>query len=400
MTAVPNSVPVPADDLSDEVPDRAGLAEGSAVAEAVEVADAVEAAEAAELAASVHATPSVLRVQHDTVYAYDAPVELAHHLAWLRPRETAQQRIRGWTLDITPQPDVDAGTTVLPDVGLNHGAALDGLTLPPGAAVHHGSAAWAAWLHGVHQSQDVWGNWRAGFFHARVHDRLEVSSNFIAELLPPPPLDPEASPAWEKVAARLRYHPGSEHDDAMEFVLPTWYAPLDGALARFAREVFRPGVPLLVAAIGLMHLVHRRFEYRPAATSVGTRATEALTQQRGVCQDFAHVMIGAMRSIGLAARYVSGYLLTQPPPGQPRLIGADASHAWVQVWCPLHGWVALDPTNAVPAGIDHVTLAWGRDYADVAPLRGVIRGGGRAHPHVAVTVEPLGGSLLRVERRA
>lgn len=352
----------------------------------------------AGLPASDLPSPSVLRVQHDTVYAYDAPVELAHHLAWLRPRETAQQRIRGWTLDITPQPDVDAGTAVLPDVGLNHGAALDGLALPS-VAVHHGSAAWEAWLHGVHQSQDVWGNWRAGFFHARVHDRLEVSSNFIAELLAPPPLQPEASPPWEKVAARLRYHPGSEHDDAMEFVLPTWYAPLDGALARFAREVFRPGAPLLVAAIGLMHLVHRRFEYRPAATSVGTRATEALAQQRGVCQDFAHVMIGAMRSIGLAARYVSGYLLTQPPPGQPRLIGADASHAWVQVWCPLHGWVALDPTNAVRAGTDHVTLAWGRDYADVAPLRGVIRGGGQAHPHVAVTVEPLGGVLARVERR-
>lgn len=378
-------------------PNSAEQARAGEAAPATDLTDAAELTAVGLCAADLQ-LPSVLRVQHDTVYAYDAPVELAHHLAWLRPRETAQQRIRGWTLDITPQPDVDAGTAVLPDVGLSDGAALDGHGLPS-VAVHQGSAAWQAWLHGVHQSQDVWGNWRAGFFHARVHDRLEVSSNFIAELLPPPPLKPEASPAWETVAARLRYHPGSEHDDAMEFVLPTWYAPLDGALARFAREAFRPGTPLLVAAIGLMHRVHRRFEYRPAATSVGTRATEALAQQRGVCQDFAHVMIGAMRSIGLAARYVSGYLLTQPPPGQPRLIGADASHAWVQVWCPVHGWVALDPTNAVPAGTDHVTLAWGRDYADVAPLRGVIRGGGQAHPHVAVTVEPLGVAPVRVERR-
>ena len=117
--------------------------------------------------------------------------------------------------------------------------------------------------------------------------------------------------------------------------------------------------------------------------------TSLLQRREGVCQDFAHVMIGAMRSLGLAARYVSGYLLTQPPPGQPRLVGADASHAWVAVWCPLHGWVALDPTNAVPAGLDHVTLAWGRDYADVAPLRGVIRGGGRAVPCVGVTVMPM-----------
>jgi transglutaminase-like putative cysteine protease len=140
----------------------------------------------------------------------------------------------------------------------------------------------------------------------------------------------------------------------------------------------------------MMHLIFRHFAYKPLATSVNTRAPEALAQRQGVCQDFAHVMIGAMRSIGLAARYVSGYLLTRPPPGQPRLIGADASHAWVSVWCPVHGWVALDPTNAVPAGTDHVTLAWGRDYADVAPLRGVIRGGGQAQPQVAVTVAPLG----------
>ena len=115
-----------------------------------------------------------------------------------------------------------------------------------------------------------------------------------------------------------------------------------------------------------------------------------MTLRSGVCQDFAHVMIGACRSIGLAARYVSGYLLTHPPEGQPRMIGADASHAWAQVWCPVHGWLSLDPTNDVMIGIEHVTLAWGRDYADVAPLRGVIRGGGSAQPRVEVTVEPMG----------
>lgn len=360
-----------------------------------------------ENSAADRAAPRLLRVQHDTVYDYDAPVELAHHLGWLRPRETPQQRIRGWALAITPRPDVDAGSAVLPEPDLaaagtssavapkrSEGGvdvAAGGADAADGAATA-GGASWAASLHGVHQSQDVWGNWRAGFSHARVHDRLEVVSSFVAELSAPVPLRPAASPPWERVAAGLRYHPhhpGSAHDDAIEFVLPSFYAPQDGALARFAREVFRPGTPLLAGALGLMQLVHRRFEYRPAATSVSTRAPEALAQQSGVCQDFAHVMIGAMRSIGLAARYVSGYLLTQPPPGQPRLIGADASHAWVQVWCPLYGWVALDPTNAVQAGVDHVTLAWGRDYADVAPLRGVIRGGGRALPRVAVTVEPL-----------
>jgi transglutaminase-like putative cysteine protease len=153
--------------------------------------------------------------------------------------------------------------------------------------------------------------------------------------------------------------------------------------------VFTPERPLLDAALALNHHVHSTFEYKPFSTSVATGALQAFKLRKGVCQDFAHVMIGALRSLGLAARYVSGYLLTRPPPGQPRMIGADASHAWVMVWCPAHGWVALDPTNDVVAGNDHVTLAWGRDYGDVAPLRGVIRGGGRAQPAVAVTVEPV-----------
>lgn len=318
-----------------------------------------------------------LRVCHDTVYEYDAPVELAHHLAWLRPRETAQQRIHGWSLEITPHPD--AASTAGADL------------LPPDAAPASALPGddWSDGLRGVHQSQDVWGNWRAGFSHARVHDRLEVRSSFVAELSAPPVLQPPASAPWEAVADQLRYHPGRPHDAAVEFALPSYFAPRDAALARFAREVFRPGTPLLVGALRLMQRVHREFAYRPAATTVTTRATDALAQRHGVCQDFAHVMIGALRSIGLAARYVSGYLLTHPPPGQPRLVGADASHAWMAVWCPLHGWVALDPTNDVPAGLDHVTLAWGRDYADVAPLRGVIRGGGRAQPRVGVTVEPV-----------
>lgn len=319
-----------------------------------------------------------LRVRHDTVYDYDAPVELAHHLAWLRPRETAQQRIHGWSLEISPRPDA---TARLP---------ADAVPLPAADAAAPSEPDWADGLLGVHQSQDVWGNWRAGFSHARVHDRLEVRSSFVAELSAPPALQPAISPPWEGVAEQLRYHPGRPHDAAVEFALPSYFAPRDAALARFAREVFRPGTPLLVGALRLMQRVHRDFAYRPAATSVTTRATDALAQRHGVCQDFAHVMIGALRSIGLAARYVSGYLLTHPPPGQPRLVGADASHAWMAVWCPLHGWVALDPTNDVPAGQDHVTLAWGRDYADVAPLRGVIRGGGRAQPRVGVTVEPVG----------
>lgn len=289
-----------------------------------------------------------LAVCHETRYDYDTPVEVAHHSAWLRPRDTELQQVQRWALQIDPQPDC-----------------------------------------AVQESRDAFGNWRHGFSHSRVHDRLTVTSRFQVLLAAPPAIDAEHSPPWEEAVLALRYHAGVQQPDAVEFALPSHFAPRDARLAAFACDLFKPGRPLLPAAQALMSRIHDRMEYAPETTDVATDALQALAKGQGVCQDFAHLMIGVMRSMGLAARYVSGYLLTQPPPGQHRLIGADASHAWVAVWCPLHGWVALDPTNDVATGQDHVTLAWGRDYADVAPLRGVIRGGGNAPPEVAVTVEPV-----------
>jgi len=314
---------------------------------------------------SAASAPRTLRVDHETRYEYDAEVELARHLAHLRPRDTPWQQVRHWRLDIDPPPDSQPGPLGTADT--EH---------PPGVSL----------------SQDVWGNWRAVFSHSAVHDQLSVRSVFVAELRPRPALVPADSPAWEGVARRLRYRAGATCEAATEFALPSAYAPRTPALAAYGRVSFTAARPLLEAAVDLMHRVHRDFEYAPDATSVSTRAPEALSQRQGVCQDFAHVMIAAMRNQGLAARYVSGYLLTRPPPGQPRLVGADATHAWVEVWCPLQGWIGLDPTNDIPADLDHVTAAWGRDYADVAPLRGVIRGGGRVVPSVAVTVEPLEGA--------
>lgn len=292
--------------------------------------------------------PTRLAVHHETRYDYDEPVEVAHHSAWLRPRDTEVQRVLRWGLAIDPDPDAP-----------------------------------------MQQSIDAFGNWRLGFGHARVHDCLSVVSNFEVELVAAPAPDPALSPAWEEVAQALRYRAGRQQPAAVEFMLGTPFAPCDARLAHLAAEVFTPARPLLEAAIALMSRVHGRLAYRPQATDVATSALQALALGQGVCQDFAHLMIGCLRSLGLAARYVSGYLLTHPPPGQPRLVGADASHAWVAVWCPVLGWVALDPTNDLRVGADHVTLAWGRDYADVAPLRGVIRGGGNAPPKVAVTVQPL-----------
>ncbi len=295
--------------------------------------------------------PRQLAVTHETRYDYDTPVEVAHHSAWLRPRDTEVQQVQRWALQIDPQPDDP-----------------------------------------VQESRDAFGNWRHGFSHARVHDTLTVISRFQVLLAAVPSPDVALSPPWEDVVRALHYRAGVTQPDAVEFVLPSHFSPQHAHLARYAADLFRPGRPLLSGALALMSRIHSRMEFNPRATNVATNALQALEKGQGVCQDFAHVMIGAMRSLGLAARYVSGYLLTQPPAGQPRLIGADASHAWVEVWCPLHGWVALDPTNDVPVGQDHVTLAWGRDYADVAPLRGVIRGGGTAPPVVGVTVEPVGSA--------
>lgn len=303
------------------------------------------------------ASPDVSRwlsVQHDTDYRYTLPVESALHAACLVPRETAWQVVRDWRLAIDPVPDGWAGTA----------DASQRMRL------------------------DAWGNAHLVFGHARVHQRLQVSSRFTVGLRARLAPDPSLGPAWEAVAARLRAVGRLALNEANEFALASPFAAPDAGLEAFARRAFTPGRVLADAGLALMRQIHAEFRYLPASTTVTTRAAEALALRSGVCQDFAQVFIAGCRSLGLAARYVSGYLLTQPPPGQPRLIGADASHAWAELWCPEQGWMGLDPTNAVAVDRDHVTLAWGRDYADVAPLRGVLTGGGSAAPEVSVTVEP------------
>ena len=336
--------------------------------------DACEHDDDRDLAAETMSAPAVrwLRVRHETSYRYDSEVEGAHHLAHLRPRDTATQQIRAWSLVVSPHPD--AGVEL---------------------------------ASGIRETVDPWGNARQVFAHSQVHDELDVTSAFEAGIsLPELPVSGASQP-WREVARDLRLHAGaSAHamnsteasDDrraeraafeAAEFALDSALAPRARALADWARPAAEANAGIVELAMALMHQIHDEFEYLPQSTSVTTGALEALELRHGVCQDFAHVLIGACRSLGLAARYVSGYLLTQPPPGKSRLVGADASHAWAAVWCPPYGWLALDPTNDVPVGQDHVTLAWGRDYADVAPLRGVIRGGSGNAPRVGVTVEPL-----------
>lgn len=289
----------------------------------------------------------LLRIVHHTRYRYQAPVLLAQHLAHLRPLERPGQQLLEHHLLISPEP-----------------AQLE-------------------------QGLDVFGNWRCFFALQSAHEQLDVSADSLVQTAPPAPL-PD-SPPWEQVREGFRYQAGACYEPATEFTFASPYVPLDEAFAAFARPVFTPGRPLLEACEALCHRIHTELQYETASTQVNTPALQALAQGKGVCQDFAHIMTGCLRSLGLAARYVSGYLLTQPPPGQPRLIGADASHAWVSVYVPgsEYGWVDFDPTNNLLPDTEHITLSFGRDFSDISPLRGIILGGGGAEPEVAVTVFPI-----------
>lgn len=291
---------------------------------------------------------SALHVRHATTYRYTARVDVAYHLMHLAPRGDAYQRVDAFALTIEPAP---AERTV---------------------------------------STDSFGNLRTFCTLATPHEVLEViATSRVALASRFADLEPERSPRWEEVQSMLRYTVGARFVPASEFAFASPFVPVLAELRDYARASFAPGRPWIVAALDLMQRVHEDFDYDPSATDVATPLAQAFRQRRGVCQDFAHVMIGALRALGLPAAYVSGYLLTRPPAGQPRLLGADASHAWVSVWCPVLGWVDLDPTNNVVADATHVRLAIGRDYGDVMPLRGVIRGGGAHTPSVAVSVVPV-----------
>jgi transglutaminase-like putative cysteine protease len=205
---------------------------------------------------------------------------------------------------------------------------------------------------------------------------------------------------WEKVRELFRYQAGGAFDPASEFVFASPFVPRHNEFANYARPSFAPGVPLLEAVADLMHRIHTEFTYESQSTQINTPALQALAQRKGVCQDFSHIMIACLRTLGLPARYVSGYLLTQPAPGEVKLIGSDASHAWVSVYVPdlmnaqgevqSQRWCDFDPTNDRwgwhSPGQDYVTVAHGRDFGDVSPLRGVIHGGARHRLTVGVTV--------------
>ncbi len=294
-----------------------------------------------------------LSIVHETLFSYTPPVTMAQHIAYLTPRETATQSLVSHTLHVQPQ-----------SVNLS-------------------------------ETRDVFGNVRSFFSLQTEHDALAVVATSVVSTHTS--AAPQSAMPWEQVRDRFTYRAGRSYEAAAGFVFASPLAPRHQDFAAYARPSFGAGVPLLAAARDLMTRIHNELRYEPASTDVNTPAQQALAQRAGVCQDFAHIMIACLRAMGLPARYVSGYLLTQPPPGQPRLIGSDASHAWASLYLPdlPHGggWCDFDPTNdrfgtGTPSE-DYVTLAIGRDYSDVAPLRGVIQGGASHTLEVRVTVEPI-----------
>ena len=294
------------------------------------------------------ATAARLHVEHATRYVYPTPLIKSRHIACLRPRQTACQRLIAHRLEVVPEPTWRSTRT------------------------------------------DYFGN--AADFIALItpHERLEVIASSTVEIAPRPPLpDPDATAPAEDLRNALAYRAGARYGEEAEYVFASPYVPLSAPLAAYGRRAIRPGRPLLAGLVDLMHAIRGDFRYVPRSTDLTTPVTRLLEERRGVCQDFAHLMIACLRSLGLPARYVSGYLLTTPPPGQPRLTGADNSHAWVQAYVPEAGWIDFDPTNGVIPDVQHVTLAWGRDYGDVSPLKGIIVGGSGHELSVAVTVSPV-----------
>jgi transglutaminase-like putative cysteine protease len=290
----------------------------------------------------------IYRIVHETEYTYGDPVSTSHHLLHLVPRPYERQIARGGTLEVTPAPAV------------------------------------------VSERADYFGNCCTYFELREPHRSLRVTSRREIEIVPAAaPLPDDGGPPWEAVRDQLQRPSSAEELHACELTFESPFVRIPDEAVAYARESFVPGRPILFAVSDLMRRIHDDLVYDAQATVVSTPVAEVLRLGRGVCQDFAHLQIACLRGMGLPARYVSGYLVTTPPPGQPRLVGADASHAWLATYWPGAGWVAFDPTNDVIPDDKHITVAWGRDFGDVTPMRGVIIGGSRHDLRVSVDVAPI-----------
>lgn len=287
-------------------------------------------------------------VKHTTTYTYAAVVHQSYHILHLTPRKTSHQIIHRHRLSATPAPS-DRKDAV-----------------------------------------DYFGNPYSVLNVETDHQRLVVTSESEIEIQRHRGVDLTSSRGWEAVRDESRAGAMGENDvEVAQFIAASRHGRRIAAAADYARASFPAGCPILVGAEDLTRRIFEDFSFDPAATDVSTPVEQVLASRRGVCQDFAHLQISALRSLGLPARYVSGYILTHPPEGQERLQGADASHAWLSVWSPETGWVDFDPTNNVIPHGEHITIAYGRDYDDVSPISGVLLGGGAHGVDVAVDVVPV-----------
>lgn len=285
------------------------------------------------------------RVRHLTRYLYGDPVSLCHNIAHLKPRDMPGQRVLSSQLVIAPWPAVTSDHI------------------------------------------DIFGNRVSYFCVQQSHGSLEVAITSELEIEPQPRPSLAESPAWERVVEQVREGNAPGCMDAHLFSVPSGFVPDVPEATELARACFTPGRAILDATNELMGRIFEGFEYDPHFSTVATPLADVIAHRRGVCQDFAHLALAGLRGLGLAARYVSGYLETLPPPGQPKLQGSDASHAWFSVFVPGLGWVDFDPTNNQIPSDQHITAAIGRDFNDVTPLRGVFYGGGEHGLEVAVDVD-------------
>lgn len=291
------------------------------------------------------------KISHTTRYEYGSPASLAHNQLFLTPRDTSVQSCETKIITIFPSPS---------------------------SFTSH---------------KDYFGNTVTNTTIDVPHTSLEIKAVSEISLSPAPVIPADQTPSWDQVKDRLWQHGTLEDLDAFQFVFASPMIPVDGRYAAWISDFFLPGTPILQAALWLTQKIFTAFKYDPQATTTTTPLETSFNNKRGVCQDFAHIQIACLRSMGLAARYVSGYLNTLPPPGKQKLVGSDASHAWASLYIPGTGWIDLDPTNNVIPTDQHLTLAWGRDYSDVTPVKGTVLGGGQHQLKVMVDVKESDASV-------
>lgn len=285
-------------------------------------------------------------LSHRTTYDYSEPVAYSQHLVHLIPRLSTHQNNLRQSLIVEPAPT----------------SRLDG--------------------------RDAFGNPTAMLEIDRPHECLIIQSRAVVETHPAMAAEPARTTAWDRLQDVLYAKDAMIDLDVVQYRCVSGATKASAAIADYARNSFAPGRPVLEACRDLILRVYRDFTFDPRATDLSTPITDVFQRRRGVCQDFAHLTLACLRAMKVPARYVSGYILTHPPPGQPKLIGADASHAWVDVWSPEYGWTGLDPTNGIAAGEEHIVVAYGRDYSDISPINGVLLGGGTHTVSVSVDITP------------